>query len=120
MVVLAGSAIAAYVYGRYASYESALDTTREWAQLDDFPASATDIRVEAKGSMFTREFVVTFTAPLDDINAWLDSSPGTAGVTPAADGAIRKYDIQPGGGAAHAELEVDDAQETVRIRTYWS
>ena len=34
---------------------------REWANLAPLPET-TDVKVETKGSSFTREFVVTFTA----------------------------------------------------------
>ncbi len=120
LVVLAPSIVSGIIYVQYANYYRALDAAKQWARLDDFPSSATDIRVEAAGSMFSPQFTVTFTAPLDEINACLDGSPGTAGVTPTTSGTIRKFDIDPGGGAAHAELEVDDAKQTVKVKTYWS
>ncbi|QDU42655.1 hypothetical protein Mal52_11220 [Symmachiella dynata] len=111
---------AGYFYLRYQNYHSALECTKEWARLNEFPTSATDLNVENVGSLFTREFAVSFVAPLDDTNAWLKESPGTKDVTPEKVGSIWKYDIEPGGGAQHAELEVDQQSGTVTIRAYWS
>jgi hypothetical protein len=99
----------------------AIETSRQWARLDPFPASATQIEVDTKGGMFTREFIVTFTSPLADINAWLAVSPGTAGAMPdMALNGVRVYQITPGGGAQFAEVKVDDKAEKVTIHTYWS
>ena len=109
-----------YVHLQNASYRSGLVATKEWARLNDFPETATDVSVETTGSMFTREFTVTFVAPLKDINSWLNHSPGTRDVTPTTTGSVRKYEIEPGGGAQHAELEVDERTRTVKIYSYWS
>ena len=112
--------VAGYAGLQYSNYYVALDKTREWARMADFPASATNIDVEITGSMFTREFVVLFDAPAADINNWLAQSAGTAGVTPESSNGVRKYAIEPGGGAQFAEIQVDDNENRVRIRTYWS
>jgi hypothetical protein len=120
MAALAVIVIAGYLYLQNANYRSALDTTKQWARLSDFPSSATNVRVKTSGSMFTREFTVTFRAPLEDIDSWLQESPGTAESTPKADGSIRRFTIKPGGGAQHAELEVDDDAGLVRINVWWS
>ena len=111
---------AGYLYLQNANYHSAIEATKEWAQLSDFPSSATNLSVKTQGSMFTREFTVEFNAPIADVEKWLNESPGTKGVTPAIDGKIRIYDIEPGGGAQHAELELDESTGRVRINTYWS
>jgi hypothetical protein len=112
--------ITGYAYLRSANYRSALQATKEWARLVDFPDSAEEIEVETTGSMFTRQFTVTFTAPLDDIDEWLRQSPGPSEATPAESGATRRFEINPGGGAQGATLEVDNESGTVRINVYWS
>lgn len=109
-----------YFYLQNANYHSGLGATKEWARLNDFPATATDVTVETAGGPFTREFTVTFVAPLKDINAWLDQSPGTKDITPTTTGFVRKYEIEPGGGAQHAELEVDERTHIVKINVWWS
>ncbi len=104
----------------YVDYHSKLSTTMEWARLAPFPGSAREFHVETRGSKFTREFVVRFQAPLAEIKDWLERSPGTAGVQPTQSGFLRKYAIQPGGGAQHAELEFDEQTGTVKIHVFWS
>ena len=112
--------ISGYVYLRNANYRSALKATKEWARLVDFPKSAENIDIETSGTMFTRAFTVTFTAPLNDINEWLRECPGTAEASPIVSGSIRRFEIEPGSGAQGAELEVEDESGTVRICVYWS
>ena len=112
--------VAVCVYVRHANYYGALAATKEWARLNEFPATATNFRVETRGNMFTRGFVVQFDAPLADIDTWLNESPGTRKVTPTLQGRVRKYSIEPGGGAQHAELELDETNGHVTINTYWS
>ena len=112
--------IGGYIYLQYANYYSALEATKEWTQLNDFPSSATNLTVATQGNMFTREFTVEFDAPLADIDKWLNESPGTKNVTPSKVGNVRTYDIEPGGGAQHAELELNEKTGHVKINTYWS
>lgn len=112
--------VSGFFYLQYANFHSGLDATKAWARLNDFPATATDVTVETTGGPFTREFTVTFVAPLKDINTWLDQSPGTKDVTPTTMGFVRKYEIEPGGGAQHAALEVDERTHVVTINVYWS
>ena len=79
------------------------------------------VELHTEGSMFTREFYVTFTAPMADINAWIAASPGTRDVTPEPDGyGSMVYKIKPGGGAQFAEVLVDPKMQTVAIHAFWS
>jgi len=109
-----------YFVVQNANYHSALEATKEWAQLNEFPETAKNLNVKTQGSMFTREFTVEFDAPIADIEKWLRDSPGPKNVTPTTNGSIRHYDIDPGGGAQHAELELDESTGHVKINTYWS
>ncbi len=118
LLLIAG--IYGYVNLRSAQDRDAIQTIREWARLVELPATATDIRVQTSGSPFTRDFTVTFVAPREDVEAWLHQSPGTTGLTPKTEGSIQKYDIQPGGGAQHADLEFDPHTGAVKIHAYWS
>ena len=120
MLILVTVVVAGYFLLQRSNYYSGLNVTKEWAQLSEFPASATNLTVELSGSIFTREFTVEFDAPLADIEAWLKESPGTSTVTPEIDGSIRTYPIEPGGGAQHAELELDENSGHVTINSYWS
>jgi hypothetical protein len=114
------TSVCGYLYLQNVNYHSGLDAAKAWARLNDFPSTAPNVSVEATGSMFTREFTVTFVAPLEDINSWIDQSPGTKDGTPTIMGSVRKYEIEPGGGAQRAELQVDDRTRTVKIKASWS
>jgi hypothetical protein len=100
---------------------SAIDCTLEWGRLDPFPPSAQQLTITTHGGMFTREFRTSFVAPSADIDEWLQIAPGTreAVVTVPSPG-VRHFQIAPGGGAAFAEVIVDDTQHRVSIKVYWS
>ena len=112
--------VAGYFAISWMNYHDGIAATKKWARINEFPASATNIDVEITGSIFTREFVVTFEASIADIDQWLTQTPGTATVTPAIENGIRKYTIEPGGGAQYAEIQVDETKQRVRIRAFWS
>jgi len=98
-----------------------LKTTLAWARLAPRPASARNLTISTGGSMFTRSFRASFTAPAPDIERWLNESPGTREATPEMPSPqIRRYIIAPGGGAQHAEVTVDGRTGTVFIYVYWS
>lgn len=100
---------------------SAIATTQEWARTADFPPGTRNLRVGTEGSMFTREFIVEFEAPAEEIAQWIRDSPGPSAATPDQqdDGSLR-YPIDPGGGAQFAEIFVWPELGRVRIRAYWS
>lgn len=94
--------------------------TREWANLAPLPET-TDLKVETKGSSFTREFIVAFTAKSDDIKQWISKSPGTKDVSPTKnDKGELVYSIKPASGAQFAEVTISADGTKVKIRTYWS
>lgn len=98
-----------------------LEIPREWGRLSPYPASAKNLRSSTSGSALTRSFRVRFSAPGDEIERWLKESPGTRDVVPEQRGpGQRRYLIKPGGGAQHAEVNVDDEQGLVSIYVYWS
>lgn len=100
---------------------SAIKTTQEWARLAPFPSSATNITIEPKGSVFSREFQVSFTSSEEDVRKWLKESPGTsAAVLKSEPDGTTLFKITPGGGAQFAEVILSKDKKTVRIRTYWS
>lgn len=93
----------------------------EWGRLAPFPESARDFRIQTEGSMFSRAFRVSFTAPIADIDRWLGESPGTRDVAPERPGAnVRRFLISPGKGAQKAEITVEDSTGEVRVYVAWS
>ena len=100
---------------------SAIKATCEWARLNRFPDSAKNIKVETTGSIFTREFRITFSATPESIQSWLRESPGTrTAIAKSEDSGRMIYSITPGGGAQFAEVSISNDKRTVRIRAYWS
>lgn len=100
---------------------SAIASTREWGRLAEFPSAAREIKVTVDGTMFSREFRISFVAPAGNIEKWLQSSPGTSEAkVNKPDPTTRVFEIAPGGGAQRAEVTVDDSTHRVFIHVYWS
>lgn len=112
----------ALVYGWHRStvQRIGLETTLEWARLAPLPSTAQGVRVTTEGSMFTRGFRISFTAPPDVLHQWVAESPGPSSATPEETGTKTKYEIEPGGGAQHAEMTIDFQTGEVHIYVYWS
>ena len=119
LIVVLG--VAAYGGYQHMRYRSMINCTLEWARLAPFPESAADFTINTEGSMFTRAFLAQFRASPEAIQQWVADSPGMQGVEPRVPRPnVRQFNIQPGGGAQHAEVEIDDAIDVVRIYVYWS
>ena len=99
---------------------SAIETAKTWARLAPFPATAHDLHVKILGSMFTREFVITFVVPPRDLATWIQQSPGPASAKQSTDGSETVYEIVPGGGAGFSEIRVEPETGKVSIKTNWS
>ena len=103
------------------SRAAAIDSTLAWARLAPFPGSASELTVATEGGPFSRAIRCSFTAPAAHIESWLQQSPGTREVVPETrSSGVRHFQINPGGGAQHAEVTVDDARHSVSIYVYWS
>jgi hypothetical protein len=124
ILVLAASLVAVVAAGAIyisRSYrQSAIDAATTWGRLAPLPPSAQNVQVEVNGSMFTREFVITFDAAPAVIQQWIAASPGPSSATTSTAGSITTYAIKPGGGAQFAEVKVDSSTNRVVIRTHWS
>jgi hypothetical protein len=119
IVVLGSISVAWLLHSRLQT--SATDCTLEWGRLAPLPKSAQQIAIVTEGSMFTREFRTSFFAAPEDIEEWLQSSPGTReGALTTPSPGIRHFQIKAGGGAEFAEVIVDDSLHRVFIHVYWS
>jgi hypothetical protein len=100
--------------------EAMIPPTLEWGRLAPFPTSAKNFEITTEGSSFSRAFRASFIAPAADVQRWLRESPGTRDVRPKPESAnVMRYKITPGGGAAHAEVTVENGM-SVKIYVYWS
>ena len=120
-VAVFGLLLVVIVGGWYERNRSAIETTLEWARLEPLPVSAINVNVEVIGSVFSRQFRLTFTAEPDVVDAWLKASEGIQDAEKSrhADMLIR-YAIHPGGGAQFAQVLVYPNIGQVEIRAYWS
>ena len=116
------AAVAGAVLGyRFWERNEMLRATLDWGRLAPLPASMHDFTITAEGGTFTRAFRTSFSAPIVDVERWLHDSPGTRDVTPERPSpASRRYLIVPGGGAAHADVTLDESSGAVGIYVYWS
>jgi len=110
---------AAGIHLRHANQTSAIATASLWARVAPLPASVQNLQVGVEGSMFTREFVITFNATPSDIQRWIAASPGPASARRSVSGTITTYAITPGGDAEFAEVKVDSSSGKVVIHSYW-
>jgi len=109
-----------FVYRAWDRRES-VRTALLWGRLAPLPASAHGLYIRKTGSPFTRELRISYRAAPEEIQKWLETSPGTRGLRPERPTAnLRKFSISPGGGAQYAEVRVDDSLNEVWIRVYWS
>ena len=91
-----------------------------WGRLSPFPASATNVSIKTEGGSFTRSFHASFIAPKQDIQSWINVSPGLNETTPdeLSDNKV-KYIISPSGGANKAEVTIDYDLNQVQIYVSW-
>jgi hypothetical protein len=100
---------------------SAINCVCEWARLKPLPVPNSSVHVETKGSMFTREFIITFHADKETVLAWLNASPGTQNAYRDSRTLSHMHqEITPGGGAQFAEITISENGTKVVIRAYWS
>ena len=99
--------------------KSAIDATLEWARLAPFPSSAQEFTIKAEGGFFSRSFRAHFKATRDDIDSWVNRSPGLLGTQPTNVDGKRTYAIKPGGGANHAQVTISN-DNSVEVYTSWS
>ena len=97
-----------------------LRTTLLWARVAPPPAGKHDFIIQKEGGFFSRSFRCSFSAAPEEVERWLQQSPGTWALLPEKPPATtRHYIISPGGGAQRAEVTVDSSG-TVGIYVSWN
>jgi hypothetical protein len=101
---------------------SAIRTTLEWARLAPFPVPTSSLHVQVSGSMFTRQFRISFAGDPQKIQEWLDASPGTRGLQPLSErdsAGWLVYSIDPAHGLI-AEVHLSPDKRQVMVIAVWS
>lgn len=122
--MLLAFAAALYIYlEAFSSYvfpwdkKEAVATTLTWGGLAPLPTD--DITIEEKGSMFTRQFMIEFTAGKDEIEKWIKNSKRLQNNNPTQSGSNVIYKIYPGEeGSFGGTVKVDGTK--VIINMSWS
>jgi len=99
--------------------EEAVQTTIKWGGLAPLPINKEDVDIEKKGSLFTRQFIIEFTASESQIKDWVKNSIRLKDNSPEKKEKKKIYDIHPGeeesfGG--NVEIEGNN----VKISMSWS
>lgn len=101
---------------------SAIQATLEWARLDPFPVPASSLHLRVSGSMFTRQFRISFEGDPQKIQEWIDASPGTRGLQPLTERTSAGwyvYSIDPAHGLI-AEVHLSPDKTQVMVIAIWS
>jgi hypothetical protein len=98
-----------------------IKTAFDWGGLDDLPEKAYNVSVEQKGSMFSRQFIVTFKCPNNDITNWALKSHGMVNVESEnlPDGSAL-YHIPGKNGSIGGTVKINRARGTVIVNMSWS
>lgn len=96
--------------------QDALEISRDWCQLADYPAFQQKPQIEISGGMFTRTFEVQFQSEPQAVTNWITQSPGLK-IKPEQKADGQHYLIRSSK-AAHCEVRIQAGQ--VFIKTYWS
>lgn len=65
-----------WISGHVATKRQMIDAARAIGDLAEFPKSASNVNITRRGSVFTQEFLFTFTADPKEIEDWIRNSPG--------------------------------------------
>ncbi len=113
--------ISTVIIYQYINRSNMIDCVVTWGRFAEFPTEIQDFKIKTEGGMFTRAFRASFSASPEIISEWLFASPGISDSEKEIISPNRiRYLIKPGGGAQHAEVDVDQEKCIVKIYVYWS
>ena len=99
--------------------------TLAWGRLSNFPETAKNFEIHTTGDSFTRAFQGSFSDTPENIQKWLQSSPGVTegvkieGVT-EQDKAEEEIILKTGEGASHGEIILSPNGSHVVFHVSWS
>ncbi|WP_299109404.1 hypothetical protein [uncultured Tenacibaculum sp.] len=100
--------------------EEAIETTIKWGGLNELPKDIKNLKIDKRGSIFTRQFIIEFEVNhLEQINYWIHKSKRLKDNTPTIDKGKKIFLIYPGEqGANGGKVEIHDKE--VKINMSWS
>jgi len=100
--------------------EEAIQTTLEMGGLDELPSEIKNLKIDKRGSIFTRQFIIEF--ELNDsmkMKNWIKQSKRLKDNIPKTNDNSRIYEIYPGENNSYGgDVEIQDKK--VRINMSWS
>lgn len=101
--------------------QEAIDTALKWGGLAELPHDAEVVKVATEGSMFSRQFIVTFKGNREGIDAWVKRGKDREKWEVYEDNSeFIKYYIRGRGGAIGGGLTVFKNEPKVIIDMSWS
>lgn len=100
--------------------EEVIETTLEWGGLNELPKDIKNLKIDKRGSIFTRQFIIEFEVNhLKQINDWIHKSKRLKNNTPTIKEDKRIFLIYPGEqGANGGKVEIYGKE--VKINMSWS
>lgn len=101
--------------GTYNVVRGPVVQTLRLTELAPLPRSATEVSAHSDDTPEGFTVTVRFTAPLPDLELWLQHSPAVKGITPRREGAMRHYELVPVGKARRASVTLDESAQRAEI-----
>ncbi|CAL2104435.1 conserved protein of unknown function [Tenacibaculum sp. 190130A14a] len=100
--------------------DEVIETTLAWGGLHDLPKEIKNLKINKKGSPFTRQFIIEFEVNQpEQITNWIDKSKRLKNNTAKINQHKKVFEIYPGEeGANGGTVEIIDTK--VRINMSWS
>jgi len=99
--------------------DETIKTTLKWGGLKELPKNSKIITLEKRGSIFTRQFIIEFISPENDIKNWIKSSKRLKNNPPKFDSNKTIYEIYPGEDDSYGG-KVEIKNDTIKINMGWS
>lgn len=97
-----------------------IQTTLGWGGLANLPDGTNNLKVEKKGNLFTREFLIEFEVDnISEIQDWIQKSKRLNQNTPKLREQTRVYEIYPGEKNSMGG-KVEILENKIRINMSWS
>ena len=99
--------------------KEAIQSALIWGGLNDMPKNSEIIAIEKRGSMFTRQYIISFKSNKSDIQNWVQKSKRLKNNLPKKIGNNLIYSIVPGEKKSYGG-KVEIKNDTVTINMSWS